>query len=265
VLISSVEEATDWTLVEAWPDAVATVLESCCVVSAVRVSGRRQLARGGRDGADDVADHGLEIARELRQQGFAFGRGLGILLLAVLLRGADEILAEAFDRAGHRADLVEALGMRNGDVVAPVAHLVHGAGKLGEQLAQGAQHQPAQPDHDDQRRHADAEIEEDVALGDTQHLFTLGAHRGDGRIQDIPHDGREVAVDLEPSPPLRLRGRRAGNRKGDLAQLRELTPIGRIECVERLDGLRRGDIAKQLAERQMQRDAAREQRERCRR
>ena len=75
-------EATDCTLAEASSEAVATMPESCWVVSAVWVSVPAALSSSAgarRHRVDDIADRALERVGELMHRGLALVGGLALL------------------------------------------------------------------------------------------------------------------------------------------------------------------------------------------
>ena len=181
-VISSVAEATDWTLAEASSEAAATTPESCWVVSAVLVS--VPAAASSSVEADDTVSMMSPTAASnssaslciaaLRRPPPPLGRGLllgglallggsllgggarlGLPLLGLHLLHADEIVAEGLGGAGVVADLVAAL--RIGDVDRLVAvgefeqHLADGAGRD----RNGAADQPGE--HDAEGKPADRE------------------------------------------------------------------------------------------------------------
>ena len=186
-VISSVAEATDWTLEDASSEAAATMPESCWVVSAVLVSvlaAASRCGRGARHRVDDAAHGRLELVGELVHRrlagrllalrgrlllgGFALldglllgGRaGLGRLLLAFQPNALDRVMLEDFDRLRHVADFVGAVARGNLDGVVAGGEARHRLRHSGNRPDDAAAHQIG-----DQRTEQQGEAGDDLLPG----------------------------------------------------------------------------------------------------
>jgi hypothetical protein len=160
-----------------------------------------ELGRCRRDGLDDVAHRRFERCSELVHLGLALRRGtrLVLLLLGLELGAAHEVSAEAFRRARHYSDLIAAFGAGDYDVVVAVAHLLHGVGKLGQELAQHAHDNLAQAQHGHEHQESDGDIKYEMAPGGGNHLLCFGADQVGRSRHNLGQDSGHFAVQLEPA------------------------------------------------------------------
>ena len=162
-------------MVEASSEAAATVLDSPCVVSAVRVrvpAAGFKLNRGGRYVRDNGADRGLEIVGEANKFGTARRVRrlvLGILRCGVALGLGYRLHLELFDRACHLADFVPAPEARQHDFEIAAGELAHRLAHRG--------HRPRNATAEQERQDA---AEQETA-GRKQHDQALGL--ADARIR----------------------------------------------------------------------------------